>query len=872
VESIPLPCWIFQPGTDRLLEVNELAIGLYGFSRAEFLSMSYSSLCKKNEDTRTDINRDVARHRTGTGGDLFMILIPRKLDGDVELVMALDVTEKRRLIESVQAREEQFRKLVDGSADIIYEADANGYFTFVNAAARTILGLEPDSLIGRHYTDLIRPDWRDRVREFYKLNTAATGVPTYFEFPTVGTGGRIFWIGQSVTPILDNGILRFQAIARDVTERRIAEERFHTFMNNSPTIAFMKDTAGRYVYANELLNRHFAKSGASVLGQTDEELLPADVLPPIEQSDEAVLRTGRPAQLLSTIPTVDGEVRHWLTYKFPVAAADGATYVGGVAVDLTERITLERDLATARDAALVSARLKSEFLANMSHEIRTPMNGVLGLLGLLLDSNLDADQRDLASTARSSAESLLTIINDVLDFSKIEAGKLDFEILDFDVRSTCESTMEILADAARQKSLELAYVVDPEIPSILRGDAGRLRQVLVNLVSNAIKFTEKGGVLVQIERDQVSEESVTLRFRITDTGIGISAETKERLFQPFTQGDPSTTRKFGGTGLGLTISKHLVRLMEGEIGVDSEPGCGSSFWFTARLGCSDGTAPENKASSMPRVLVIDDSTTTRQMISLQLTAWGTPNENADDSLTALAMLRAAHAAGTPYDLVIADLNMPQVDGLSLTRMVRGTPQFGNPRIVLVTASAQLIDAATMSGLGISTCIRKPVKQDHLHAAVFGTAASRARTVIAPGAGLSSAKRTTGRRILIVEDNAVNQKVALRQIQKLGFAAEVVGNGLEALEALQRIAYDLVLMDCQMPEMDGYEATTEIRRREEPLGKHTPVIALTASASGSDRDRCVEAGMDDFLSKPVRESALAEIVERWLPAISLQETT
>ncbi|MGZ5494384.1 MAG: response regulator, partial [Thermoanaerobaculia bacterium] len=718
-----------------------------------------------------------------------------------------------------------------------------------------------------HYSELIREDWRKATIDYYREQSRLAHATTYFEFPAMGAAGRVVWIGQSVQAVVRAGaVTGFRAIARDVTERKTAEERFQAFMNNSPAVAFIKQADGRYVYANELMNRTFATPGKDVLGLSDADLLPPDIAESIRANDEEVLHTGRSMQVIESTPTADDQVRHFLTYKFPVNAADGATYVGGMAIDLTERISLERDLATARDAALDSARQKSQFLANMSHEIRTPMNGVIGLLGVLLDSELNADQKDLAQTARSSAESLLTIINDILDFSKIEAGKLDFEVLEFDVRSTCETTIELLADAARRKSLEIGYVLDPDIPKVLRGDSGRLRQILLNLVGNAIKFTERGGVLVQIERETDSGDSVVLRFRITDTGVGIAQSTREQLFRPFSQGDASTTRRFGGTGLGLAISKQLVQMMQGEIGVESEPGCGSTFWFTAQFACSDRTAATNvePASSGPRVLVIDDSTTTRHMVALQLTAWRLSNDTADDAFTALAMLREANAAGTPYDIVISDLQMPQIDGMSLARLVKNNPDLGSPRFVLITASAESRDASQLKANGVSTCLRKPVKQEHLFSALFGKSMTKVPAAV-PQPERPAAPPRSSRRVLVVDDNVVNQKVALRQLQKLGFAAEAVGNGIEALDALSRIAYDLVLMDCQMPEMDGYEAATELRRREEN-SKRTPLIALTASASEADRSRCLAAGMDDFLAKPVRESDLAAMLHRWIPNI------
>jgi CheY-like chemotaxis protein len=365
-----------------------------------------------------------------------------------------------------------------------------------------------------------------------------------------------------------------------------------------------------------------------------------------------------------------------------------------------------------------------------------------------------------------------------------------------------------------------------------------------------------------VEREEDRDGQIALRFRVTDTGIGLSQEARKHLFRPFTQADESTTRRFGGTGLGLAISRELVHMMQGDIGVESEPGCGATFWFTAAFPASDQPSKASPASSpkMPRVLIVEDSTTTRQMIALQLTAWRVPNDTTDTATSALQVLREASKAGAPFDVVISDLHMPHMDGMALARFVRSRPDLGAPRFVLVTSAASSFDAATLTQLGVTMALRKPLKPQRLHDAVFGAAPQRALRIVQPPMGptATSAKR----RVLVADDNIVNQKVALRQLHKLGIAAEAVGNGMEALEALERIAYDLVLMDCQMPDMDGYEATREIRQRQTG-GRRIPVIALTASVSDDDRQRCVAAGMDDFVSKPVRESDLADVLKRWL---------
>ncbi len=870
VATVPLPCWIEEAGSGRVLDVNAEACELYGYSSDEFVNITSASLnaLAGSAGDGPAFEGGAVRHLTRSGRPVDVTLVTREMTyGGVaaRLVMVLDVTEKRREYLSLLSREERFRTLIEGSSDIIYEVDASGRFTFVNAAVREVLGYEPQSLIGRHFTEVIREEWKSLTVEHYLAQRESSDVTTYFEFAAAAADGRCVWLGQSVQIVIVSGaVVGFRAIARDITPRKTAEERFNVFMNNSVAPAFMKQSDGRYVYANNLMQRLFAAPGKSLIGRSDTDLLPAPLASTICETDADVLANNRSVQVIEAVPTAQGIERQWLVHKFPVRDPDGAKYVGGIAVDISDRIALEQELAAARDAALMSARQKSQFLANMSHEIRTPMNGVMGLLGLLLDSSLDADQRDLAETARSSAESLLTIINDILDFSKIEAGKLSFEEADFDVQNVCESTLDLLADTAQRKSLEIGLVLDPDIPAVLRGDSGRLRQVLLNLLGNSIKFTEQGGVLLQVEAEAETDDATTLRFRITDTGIGMTEQTCSRLFQPFSQGDDSTTRRFGGTGLGLAISKQLVQMMDGDIGVQSEPGCGSMFWFTGRFrhGRSAEARPA-RPSDAPRVLVVEDSTTSRHIMALQLTAWGVANDAADDGLAALAMLRDAKGVGRPYGLVISDVHMPGIDGVALARLLRDRAKFGAPRFVLTTGDKTPFDAAAVSQLGITTILHKPVKQQQLFSAVFGDSPAEGRLPQTPAATTAAAVPTR-RRILIADDNAVNQKVALRQLQKLGFAADAVGSGFEALDALARIAYDLVLMDCQMPEMDGYETTAEIRRRDRDTKRHTRIVALTASASESDREECLAAGMDDFIPKPVRIDELSAALLRWLP--------
>jgi len=834
-----------------------------------------------------------------------------------------DITDRKRmeaeqahLLRQAEAAETKFRQLLESAPEAIVLTDLNGIIVLVNRQAEKLFGCRQEELLGKAVERLMPKPLRQahvRHRAGYLSNSQTRPMGSFREVSAQRADGSEFLAEISLSPIEANGERLIMSMIRDITERKQmadtlkeSQERFRTIAEMTPIpLVISRVSDGLILYANERSGSIFGLPATELIGNKSPDFYydPADrqavfaLLSERETLHDYELRLKKP----------DG-ASFWGSLSIRKITFNGEPALASSIYDLTDRRQIEQNLRQAKEEAEAANRLKSEFLATMSHEIRTPMNGVIGMTGLLLDTDLTSEQREYAETVKHSADTLLTIINDILDFSKVEAGKLVLEIIDFDLRVAIEETLDLLALQAHEKGLELTCLVHADVPVALRGDPGRLRQILLNLLNNAIKFTHRGEVIVEVKSHEEeirdwrletcppssqasSLKPCVLYFTVRDTGIGIPADRHDCLFRAFSQVDSSTTRKYGGTGLGLSISKRLVELMGGEIGVESEPGKGSTFWFTARL---ERQAGDMQSAPLPhatlrglRVLVVDDNTASRAALSLFCASWEMECDGVADSAQGLERLRAAAAQGQPYHVALLDSQMPDMDGLELARAIKADPALATLKLVLLPSLGLQGEARQVQEAGVDAYLTKPIRQSQLFdclTTVMGSALLQEPSscaALVTRHTLAEIKSRNRPLILVVEDNAVNQKLAVRLLDKLGYRADVAANGREALDALARISYAAVLMDCQMPEMDGYEATQAIRAREAttsptphdsayqtlnsqtPDARRIPIIAMTANVMQGDKERCLAAGMDDYISKPVNSTTLKAVLKRWI---------
>jgi PAS domain S-box-containing protein len=823
-----------------------------------------------------------------------------------------DVSRRKRIEEALRLT----RLSVDYAGDFVHWTAPDGRILDVNKSSCARYGYSRNEMLKLSIFDLdtgLAPEvWRARWDELKHAKSST------IQSEHVTRDGHRFPVEVTTNYVRHAGGEYHVAFVRDISERRQTEE---TLKTSQAQLAAAMDLADLVNWEFDVETGTFTFNDRfyALYGTTAEReggyKMPADVYAErfvhpddrhlVAEEVGKALETPDPnyrAHVEHRMIRPDGEIRH-LAIRYGITKDEHGRTIKthGSNQDITERMRAAENEHRAREAAEAANReleyaihranqaaaeaqaaneAKSLFLANMSHEIRTPMNGIIGMTELLLDTSLTREQRDFADTIRSSADTLLGVIGDILDFSKIEAHKLDIENIDFDLRTTLEDLTALLAFRAYEKGIELTTLVEPDVPSRLRGDPGRLRQVLTNLAGNGIKFTEAGEVSIHVSLESETETGSIIRFTVQDTGIGISPDSLDRLFQPFTQADASTTRRYGGTGLGLSIAKGLVDMMGGTIGATSDPGAGSTFWFTATFSRGVAIAAEREPGLADiaglRVLAVDDNQTNRRVLAGMLQAWGCRHTEVPGADAALIALREAVAQGDPFQVAVLDMHMPGVDGEMLGRAIKADPIIHETALIMMTSGAHRGDALRMERAGFSAYLVKPVRQSQFYdclavvaARRLGADGSQTGTSASAPAPLITRHTLSERvkhrmHVLLAEDNSVNQKVALKVLERLGYNAEVVDTGLAALEALRSKRYDVVLMDVQMPEMDGLEATRRIREiGSDVVDPFIPIIALTAHATAGDRQDCLNAGMDDYLAKPIKPAELAETLERWL---------
>ncbi len=792
-----------------------------------------------------------------------------------------EIQERRRVENALRQTEQRYRQFVESASDIVYQTDSKGRFKYVNSVAIRITGFSESQLMNKTYLDLISPEFRDETRKFYENQTREKVGNTYFEIPVIRFDGVKIWIGQNVQLIVDShGSVSFQAIARDITELKQAMERLQRanevqkkILDTAATAIFTVDINRKILSVNDEFVRITGYNLPDLIGKECTTFCEEPCLSSCGLFDSSI--EGPIYRLQSRLVHRDGAILSVLKNADLIRDESGQV-TGGIEsfIDVTE-------LIRAREQAIAASIAKSEFLANMSHEIRTPMNGIIGMTELALNTNLNDEQKDYLEAVMGAADAMMMIVNDILDFSKIEAGKFELSFTDFNIRECLEEAVGVLAlRPQREKGIEISCHIRPEVPEFVKGDAGRLRQILMNLLGNAIKFTERGFVTLRLELVSEGPWSSMLRFSVSDTGIGIPPEKIENIFRPFEQVDASTSRRYGGTGLGLTIVSRLVELMQGKIWVESRLGEGSAFWFEipfARASKTDTeickrTGETDRLKGL-RALIVDDNPINRIILVETLASWEMVAREATSAENAMDVLRNAQAEGMSYDMMLLDVHMPGMNGFELVAALRQNQGLFEGVILMMTSDHSRFDGHKCKELGVAGYLTKPVKKAQLLNEVISALScsrpSDSRFVKRRDMGPYQAVRKLN--ILMAEDNPTNQKFMKIMLEKMGHKVTAVINGKNAVEVVQANDFDVILMDVQMPEMDGFEATGRIRDYHGKVGRYTPIVAMTAHAMKGDRENCLKAGMDDYVSKPIQIKELIRVIEAVTDSRSVEDT-